>query len=214
MDLLLKVLYFGPPLLMAVILHEVAHGWAAEKLGDPTARRLGRITLNPISHIDPMLTIIVPAMLIAVGSPFIFGGAKPVPVNPMNFKNPRRDMAKVAIAGPLTNFALVAILWTLFELFGSLIPHAELPLWSVRILGYWLIHGIMINLVLGLFNLFPVPPLDGGRIAVGFLPVSLAKPIARLEPFGLLIVVLMLATGIVGSVLGPILEYFAQRMFG
>lgn len=212
MELLYKILLFAPPLLMAVILHEVAHGWAAEKLGDPTARRQGRITLNPIVHIDPVMTLLLPGLLILSGSPFIFGGAKPVPVNPMNFRNPRRHMAYVAMAGPLVNFTLVAICWPLFNLFAEHLDTLALSKQTVHLIGFWLLNGIMINLVLGLFNLFPIPPLDGGRIAVGFLPVALAKPLARLERFGLLIVIALLATGTLGQILDPILGFFMEKL--
>jgi len=208
--LLTNILFVAPPLLTAVICHEVAHGWVAEKLGDPTARRLGRITLNPIVHIDLWMTILFPAMLIAIGSPVIFGGAKPVPVNPLNFKNPRRGMAYVAIAGPLVNFTFVALLLPIFKYLETLGPQQS---FFLTLAGVWVVHGILINLVLGLFNLLPVPPLDGGRIAVGFLPVFLARPLARLEPYGLLIVVLLLATGTVASILNPIVNYFTLNFF-
>ena len=208
-SILTNVLFVAPPLLTAVICHEVAHGWVAEKLGDPTARRLGRITLNPIVHIDLWMTILFPAMLIAIGSPVIFGGAKPVPVNPLNFKNPRRGMAYVAVAGPLVNFTFVALLLPVFKYLDTLGPQEG---FLMTLVGVWVVHGILINLVLGLFNLLPVPPLDGGRIAVGFLPVFLARPLARLEPYGLLIVIMLLATGTVASILDPIVSYFALKI--
>jgi Zn-dependent protease len=200
MELLIKIFIYAPPLLIAVILHEIAHGYVALRLGDPTARNLGRLSLNPIKHIDPFMTILLPAMLIFSGSPIVFGGAKPVPVDPRYFANPRKGMALVAIAGPITNFVLAILFYILFRFYfaGSSID-------SSSIIGdftmQWLILGIMVNLVLGLFNLFPVPPLDGGRILVGLLPLELAKKLASLERFGLLILVVALMSGIIESVL-------------
>jgi len=212
MDYLIKIIYFAPPLLLAVICHEVAHGWMAEKLGDPTARRMGRITLNPIVHIDLWLTILIPALLILSHSPLIFGGAKPVPVNPLNFRNPRRGMAYVAMAGPAVNFFIVALLWPIFGFLSARFEEVEHPGLTLTLVSVWALHGILINLILGLFNLFPIPPLDGGRIAVGFLPISLARRVAKLEPFGLLIVVTLLATGALRTILDPILSFFALNL--
>ena len=207
MEFVLKFLIFAPPLLVAVICHEVAHGWVAEKLGDPTARRLGRISLNPLVHIDLKRTILMPALLVLLHSPVIFGGAKPVPVNPLNFRNPRRGMAYVAMAGPIVNFILVGLFFLIFKL---LPPHAgpESPRGiALPLISLWVRHSIFINLILGLFNLCPVPPLDGGRIAVGFLPVGMARIIAKLEPYGLLIVFGLLISGSLETVLTPVLEY-------
>lgn len=188
MNLLGDILVFAPPLLIAVMLHEVAHGYVAGRLGDPTARQLGRITLNPLRHVDLYMTIIIPALLIFAHSPFVFGGAKPIPVNPFNFRNPRRGMAWVAIAGPLTNFLLAGISYLLLVLAGRFIHGEDISAAGWLLLA-WLSISVTINIVLGVFNLFPIPPLDGGRIAVGFLPVSLAKPLSRLEPYGILIVI-------------------------
>lgn len=192
-----------PPLLFSVILHEIAHGRVAEHFGDLTARRLGRITLNPIKHIDPVMTVIFPGLLIFFNSPIIFGGAKPVPVNPLNFRNPRRDMAYVALAGPATNLVLAILCYLGLNLFAFLDSLLPVP----QIFYLWLAFGVLINMVLAVFNLLPVPPLDGGRIAVGFLPLSLAKSWARLEPFGLLIVMVLLFSGVLDKVLGPVLEF-------
>jgi Zn-dependent protease len=208
----IQILGTVPPLLIAVILHEIAHGYVAERLGDPTARRLGRITLNPLKHIDPFMTIILPGMLILSGSPIIFGGAKPVPVNPMHFNNPRRDMAYVALAGPVTNFILAALFYLGYLLFSFALPVFLAPPIVLAIFGLWLIYGVLINLVLGLFNLLPVPPLDGGRIAVGFLPVPIARLWARLEPFGLVIVILLLFSGLFDAVLSPVIEIAAKHL--
>lgn len=206
MSLLFKILAIAPPLLFSVILHEIAHGLVAERLGDRTARDRGRITLNPLKHIDPMMTVIFPALLIMAGSPIIFGGAKPVPINPLYFRNPRRGMAYVAVAGPLCNLVLAALCY--FLLNGALAAERLFPLPSLflGLIQMWLVFGLIINLVLALFNLFPVPPLDGGRIAVGFLPLSLARSWAKLEPFGLLIVFALLYFGVFDKVLQPALR--------
>ena len=209
-----KALILLPPLFVSVILHEVAHGYAAEKLGDPTARRLGRISLNPIAHIDLFMTILMPATLLLLGSPFVFGGAKPVPVNPLNFRNPRRGMALVALAGPLTNFAIVALLWPIARYAEGLELSPEQTSSFLLLCLLWLYHGIIINLVLGFFNLLPVPPLDGGRILVGFLPLRLAARLARIERWGLLIVIALLMSGVVEKILGPILTFFTRSLLG
>ncbi|MCO6431492.1 MAG: site-2 protease family protein [Deltaproteobacteria bacterium] len=193
-------------LIVAAVLHEISHGLAAYKLGDNTARNLGRITLNPIKHIDPFMTLILPAALVFSGSPIIFGGAKPVPVNPFNFKNPRRDMALVAAAGPISNFLLAAaayftvLLMGKFDLF-DLLPE-PVQLLTLGVILQW----IMINIVLGIFNLFPVPPLDGGRIVTGLLPLKIARPYASLERYGILIVFALLYLGVVDDYMRLVLS--------
>lgn len=204
---IIKILGFVPPLLIAVILHEIAHGWVAYKLGDPTAKQLGRITLNPIKHIDPMMTIILPGILLLSGSPFLFGGAKPVPVNPYNFKHPRRGMAYVAMAGPITNFILAALTLLFGKLVLSFFPFIFnlLPTGALLVFLLWIAQGFLINVILGLFNLLPIPPLDGGRIAVGFLPLELARKIAGLEKWGLIIVMGLLFSGVLDKVLNPLI---------
>lgn len=200
-----------PPLLVSAVIHEVAHGWVAERLGDPTARSMGRITLNPLKHIDPFMTVLVPSILALFGAP-VFAGAKPVPVNPLYFKDPRRGMAYVAFAGPLVNFILSGLCYALFNLYVSFHSYLHLPHIVASILTAWLLYGLLINLVLGLFNLLPIPPLDGGRIAVGFLPLPLAKALSRLERFGIAIVVLLLVSGGVEKILGPVLHFVAAHL--
>ena len=192
----------GPPMLLAVILHEISHGLVAGWLGDPTAKKAGRLSLNPLRHIDPMMTIILPGILIASGSPFVFGGAKPVPVNASRFENPRRDMCWVALAGPVCNFLLALISYGLLQIL-ALMPTGGLPM---MIIGQLLAYSLLINVVLGTFNLIPIPPLDGGRIAVGLLPIQLARPLAHIERYGIMIVMLLLFSGW----LEPLLEPFTR----
>ena len=202
-----------PALLIAVILHEIAHGWAADKLGDPTARLSGRITLNPLKHIDPFLTIIVPGVLVLSGSPVVFGGAKPVPVNPLNLRNPRKDMIWVALAGPITNIVLALSAYAILKLGVEFSFFSSFPRGIGLFLYYTFAYAVLINLVLALFNMLPIPPLDGGRIAVGLLPAQSARALAKLEPFGILIVVALLFFGLFDVVITPILEFLFTHVF-
>ena len=202
---------------MAVILHEIAHGYVADKLGDPTAKALGRLSLNPKVHIDFKMTILLPAMMILAAKlagfpPIVFGGAKPVPVNPYNLKNPRKDMMWVALAGPVTNFVLAIIFYLIFLLL-SIIPTQPYALWLQSLIVWWVVYGIFVNILLGVFNLTPVPPLDGGRIAVGLLPLKYARKFAQLEPYGLLIVIALLLSGFLEMILSPLLVFVAKHIF-
>jgi Zn-dependent protease len=174
------------PVILAVTFHEAAHGFVAYQFGDDTARRAGRVTFNPLKHIDPFGTIILPAMLILLRSPFLFGYAKPVPVNFGRLDRPRRDMVWVALAGPGTNVLLAIISALLFYAVGLAPPGiAEWLADNIK-------NSIVINVVLCVFNMLPLPPLDGGRVAVGLLPDALALPLARLERYGMLILLLFL----------------------
>ena len=181
MELILKIALFAPPVLLAITLHEVAHGWAARSLGDPTAAQLGRLTLNPLKHIDPVGTVIVPAMLFLSGG-FLFGWAKAVPVNMRLLNSPKRDMALVAVAGPASNL-LMAIIWTLVIKFGLLIENQMLQFFIAGMAAI----GIFINLILMVLNLIPFPPLDGSKVLSSMLPSHLSNFIYKFERYGLIL---------------------------
>ena len=181
-----QIVLYAIPILLAVSLHEAAHGWIAHLLGDPTAKRLGRLTANPLKHIDPIGTVAVPVlMLLLVGFPF--GWAKPVPVDVRNFANPQKDMALVALAGPTANF-LMAIVWVLMMLLAHKgMASGELSA-ALKLMAQ---VGVVINLVLMVLNLLPVPPLDGGRIVTGVMPFGMAALFARFEMVGMVLVILL-----------------------
>ena len=174
------------PVLMAVTMHEAAHGYVAWRLGDPTAKMLGRVTVNPLKHIDPVGTLLLPGLLLLIRAPFLFGFAKPVPIDFTKLNRPRRDMIWVALAGPATNFVLALASAFLIHLAFLLPSFAES--WALQNL----VNSIIINLVLGVFNLIPLPPLDGGRVAVGILPPPWSGRLARMERHGLLILIGMI----------------------
>lgn len=207
-EIIQRMAIVAVPLLLAVVLHEAAHGWVAEKLGDPTARLMGRITLNPIPHIDLWWTVLLPLVLLFSGSSFIFGGAKPVPINPLNFRNPRRDMMWVALSGPVTNLLLAAFFAVLFHGMTQYVVgafHSELFLKTILPVLYMLKVAIIINVVLAVFNLVPVPPLDGSRIVMGILPHELSEKMAWLEPYGLIILMILIFTGILYTLINPVI---------
>ena len=206
-DIAYTIAVWAAPILFAITLHEAAHGWVAYKLGDPTAKSRGRITLNPIKHIDPMGTVVVPLFL-ALVSPFVMGWAKPVPVEPRYFKSPMLDMALVALAGPVSNF-IMACLWAMFIVISNSVMSASPTLSFLAEMGE---KGIIINVVLMVLNLLPILPLDGGRVLAGVLPTSLALPFMRMERFGMLIVLLLLFSGILGKILWPLVVHFVNMI--
>ncbi|HET8760632.1 MAG TPA: site-2 protease family protein [Nitrospiria bacterium] len=186
------------PVLLAITLHEAAHGYVADRKGDPTAKYLGRLTLNPLAHIDPFGTILLPLMLLYFGG-IMFGYAKPVPVNFMNLRRPKKDMVWVAAAGPLANLGLAVLFGLVLRLIAGFSgvstttgePGNESGFQIMEPIVQMLLFGVVINVLLMLFNLLPIPPLDGGRVLVGLLPDAVARRVAGLEPYGMLIVILL-----------------------
>ncbi len=189
---------YALPVILAITLHEAAHGYVAKQFGDLTAYAQGRVTLNPLRHIDPIGTVIVPLLLLAVSSPYLFGWAKPVPVNFGNLRHPKRDMLWVAAAGPGANL-LMAFLWALVIKLGLAIPESNLAE-PMILMGK---AGIFINAILLVLNLLPLPPLDGGRIAVSLLPHRIAHRYSQIEPYGFIILLILLFTGVLVKVIGP-----------
>jgi Zn-dependent protease len=197
-------------LLFSLTVHEMAHAWTADRLGDPTARNLGRVSLNPLVHADPIGTILFPLIALISNAPLI-GWAKPVPVNFGNLRDPKRDMLWVAAAGPAINFVM-ALVWAL--LLKSAVPGG---IWESAHLLLMAKIGISINLVLMALNLLPIPPLDGGRIAVSLLPMHMAHAFSRIEPYGLFVIVGLLALGVLDNVMDPLLrfgEWALQTLIG
>ena len=217
MELLETIVLVGVPVVLAITLHEAAHGYVARMFGDQTAWMLGRVTLNPLKHIDPVGTILVPGALLLLGKlaggvPFLFGWAKPVPVNFGNLRNPKRDMFWVAAAGPAVNFVM-ALGWAVVELVSRLGGP-----WASESLNFMGQVGLQINLVLMALNLLPIPPLDGGRIAVSLLPRNASDALARVEPYGMFVIIaLVLIPGALSTVLGPLVggaHYLIRSIVG
>ena len=205
LSLVQKIAIWVVPVVLAITVHEVAHGWIARKLGDNTAFMLGRLTLNPLKHIDPMGTILIPGMLLLLQAGFIFGYAKPVPINWKNLHHPKRDMALVAAAGPGANL-LMAIAWGLFIRLGLSLGEPGIAL------VYMGVAGITINIILMVLNLLPLPPLDGGRVMTGLLPGPWAYQFSRIEPYGFFILIGLLVTGVLGMVLWPVISVGMSMM--
>ena len=207
MEIIALLALWALPVLVAVVFHEVAHGYVAYHLGDDTAARRGRLTLNPFAHVDPFGTVLMPLLLLLLGAPFLFGYAKPVPVNYANLRRPRQDMVLVALAGPLTNLLLAAVSalvkWAIPAfLFRDWMP--DFLLKNLAVIALMAEYSVMMNIGLAVFNLLPIPPLDGGRVATGLLPYEPARFLASLEPFGMVIVMLLLMAGVLDKVLGPV----------
>ena len=197
LSIIKSVIAFGVPTLLAITLHEAAHAYAANMLGDTTAKDLGRMSLNPIRHIDPVGTIALPLLLKLSGSPFLFGWAKPVPVDDRSFKNPRRDMMWVALAGPLMNLFLAMVSARLFVMVDSFPPEYQ------KIAIDTFKNGLIINILLMVLNMLPIPPLDGGKVLLGILPTGLAMRLAQLEKYGMLpLLLLMVGLPLLGNTIG------------
>lgn len=194
------------PVLFAITVHEVAHGWVARRFGDKTAFMLGRLSLNPFKHIDPIGTVVVPALMLLMQAP-AFGWARPVPVNYSNLRNPKRDMVYVAAAGPLSNL-IMALFWALIVRLGMAL--AATGAWFSMPLVYMGSAGIFINLILMVLNLFPLLPLDGGRVLAGLLPTRLAGKYSRIEPYGIWILIGLLVSGVLFRILSPFLSIAMQ----
>jgi len=202
LSLLEKIIVWAIPVVFAITVHEVAHGWVANYLGDPTAKSLGRLTLNPIKHIDPIGTVVLPLILVYLGG-FIFGWAKPVPVTWQNLRSPRRDMAIVAAAGPVANLIMM-ILWAVLAKVLLTIDQTPGPLLQFVLVMCSI--GIIINIILMVLNLLPLLPLDGGRVVTSLLPPRLAVLYSRLEPFGLIVILVLLVTGVLANILMPVVS--------
>jgi Zn-dependent protease len=209
-SLIQKIAIWILPVLFAITVHEVAHGWVALKFGDRTAQMMGRLTLNPLKHIDPYGTILVPGLLLVLGG-FIFGWAKPVPVTFQNLRNPKKDMAWVALAGPMSNL-LMAIIWALLAKFAVILLQSGVSF--AEPLVYMGAAGVLINVMLMALNLLPLPPLDGGRILTSLLPGPLAWQVSRIEPYGFFILLGLLYFGLLSMVLGPVISFVIRVLAG
>lgn len=204
-----KIAIWALPLIFAITLHEVAHGYVASLFGDYTAKLSGRISLNPLKHIDPIGTILVPLAMLMVSN-FIFGWAKPVPVDPRNLHHPRRDMAIVALAGPLANL-LMALAWAALGKGGVSLDQGGNG-WIGVPLSYMGFAGIMINVALAVLNLIPLPPLDGGKVLASLLPPRASYQLSKIEPYSFFILILLLATGWLNNILAPFFSFFVYGM--
>ena len=195
MSTLVNLLIVMPIYVLAIVIHEVSHGWVANRLGDPTAKHLGRLSLNPLRHIDPLGTVALPLLLTLTGSPVVFGWAKPVPIDYRRLGDPKRDLIWVGLAGPAAN-VLLALLMPAAMHVAAIPPHSWLGMIGFSV--------ILMNLVLAVFNLIPIPPLDGSRVLVGLLPYRFARWMAMIEPFGFLILIGLLYVGLIDRLIWPV----------
>lgn len=201
-SLVQKIIIWAIPVLFAITVHEVAHGWVALKFGDRTAQMMGRLTLNPIKHIDPIGTLLVPGILLVLGG-FIFGWAKPVPISFQNLRKPKADMAWVALAGPMANLGM-ALIWALVAKIGLVVAQSGNAIGEPML--FMGVAGILINAMLMMLNLLPLPPLDGGRVLVSILPGPISWQVSRLEPYGFIILLGLLFFGFLGLILWPLVS--------
>ena len=219
-DTIQQIAIWALPVLIAIIFHEIAHGWVANLLGDPTAAKMGRLTLNPLAHIDIFGTILLPLALIIANAPFLFGYAKPVPLNFYNLRSPKRDMVWVALAGPVMNLLLALASILFLKLTIPWLTGAAHDSTIAGLVGFFAPialmakNSVLINVVLAVFNAFPLPPLDGGRVLVGLLPEPHSSLVARLEPFGFLIIFALLMTRSLDRVIGPPMDFLLNFYFG
>jgi Zn-dependent protease len=213
-----KIAVMAVPMVFAIVLHEVAHGWVANRLGDPTARDLGRLTLNPISHIDLVGTILMPLMLFMLtDGRMLFGYAKPVPINPYNFRDPKKGMALSSLAGPGVNIAMALSFSLILRLILMPLDNAvPEPYWSwlATPLSYMFIYGIYINVILAVLNMIPIPPLDGSRVVYWLLPNRMAVTYYQLERFGIIILMLLMFSGLLGKIMMPLIRPLLSLFLG
>lgn len=210
--LIRQILFSAFPVLIAITLHELSHGFVAYKLGDPTAKNMGRLTINPLAHIDLFGTVIMPfLLLILTKGQFVFGYAKPVPINPLNFRDPKKGMALSAAAGPATNILLAVASFILIKYaitpLASAVPY-EIASKIFIPVSKMLVISINLNIILAIFNMIPIPPLDGGRVLTGVLPYKQAAALSRIEPFGMLIVIVLIVSGIADYFIIPLMNLF------
>lgn len=213
-----KIIVMAPPLIFAIVLHEVAHGWVANKLGDHTARDMGRLTLNPISHIDLFGTIVMPLLLfVLTNGKMVFGYAKPVPINPYNFRNPKKGMALSSLAGPGVNMIMSVSFAFLLRVGMPVLEGAlskQAVQWFALPLSLMLGYGVVINVVLAVLNMIPIPPLDGSRVVYWLMPDKQAAAYYRLEPYGTLILMLLIALGVLGRIMTPVIRPILTLLLG